>query len=183
MGNDAAGEQAGEDTGWFDLEEDRERWLMMGVFAGRVLICQVDCGDKTIEVPLFVKSHKVLADASIAAEVVSLGTKESKESRTLTSLNKVLTHVHMCNDVPCPTARNYLCHAKALQVIPGQSLRPGYLGPSGYKRWVALCHEVLGVDVAGPGEEADHEVEEPSKEVRPSALRRPGGAERRSEEK
>lgn len=172
MESDGGGDRGGEDTGWFDLEEDRERWLMMGVFAGRVLICAVECGGKRLPVPLFVKFDQVLRDGSIAAEVVSLGTTDSKESRQLTSLNKTLKQVHICNEVECRSSGNYLCHAKALSVIPGQELKKGYLGPSGYKRWVSLCQEVLGIEVGGvAGEE---EPEEPAERsvLRPSALRR-----------
>ena len=97
MPNAAGGEDRDADTGWFTLE-DRERWLMMGVFAGRVLVCGVEIGGREIEVPLFVKSHVVLPDGSIAAEVVSLGTTDSKVSRTLTSMNKLMTHVHICQE-------------------------------------------------------------------------------------
>ena len=137
-----------ESAGSFDIS-DRDRWLMMGVFPGRVIICPTEIGKKVVDCPYFVKAHSVLPDGSLSVEVVSLGTTNSKESRALTSMNKHLTHGHICQDIPCMAGGSYLFHAQRLEVIHGPDLPASSLGSTGYKRWASLCQEVLGVIVGG----------------------------------
>ena len=45
-----------ESAGSFDIG-DRDRWLMMGVFPGRVIICPTEIGRKVVDCPYFVKAH------------------------------------------------------------------------------------------------------------------------------
>lgn len=170
----AAGEgrQADESVGIFEIE-DKERWLMMGVFAGRVIIFPMELGQKVVSCPFFVKGHAVLPDGSLSVEVVSLGTSNSKESRTLTSMNKLLNKAHICQDDPCSVGGSYISHIKKLEVVHGPDLEQSSLGSSGFKRWANLCQEVLGVNV-----NETRAPEDPWKDdamgARPGALRRGG---------
>ena len=161
---------ADESLGHFDIE-DKDRWLMMGACSGRVIICPVQVGVRKVSCPFFIKGHSVLEDGSVSIEVISLGTTDSKESRTLTSMNRLLSHAHVRNEVPCQTGGNYICHIMQAEVVLGHELKPELLGSSGHKRWSALCLETLGIDVSTQGGVATGVREDDEDDIRPSALR------------
>ena len=143
----------------------------MGATTGRILVAPIKVEEKEESIPLFITEHKVQADGSLNLKVISLGTKDSKLSRKVTNMNKLMSEVHVCMEAPCGVAGNFLAHCTSLELFLATEFKASeWLGATGYRRWVQLCQDICGVDVSQmEREDVREEAEEAS--LRSGALR------------
>ena len=159
---------------------DFEKWSTLRLQKGMILYCHVMVDQTKVYAPFFIKEAWMNSDTSWTASVACLGVKDSKVSRRLTQLTKVLDEIHLCMEERCQIPGNFLGHVSEVKIIKAEDLPRQDVGQTGWKRWQTLCHEILGLDVSEVAKEGagmlSREAER-EEEVRQGALKHRGRGE------